>query len=378
MVTSRTYAERITVILDYLKSQKVKQYKVEERLNYTSLSKAKNYVRYPQMIIEKKTREELFHELLVEFGLVYDEITESVVKTGEVISNRRDNAILYYIMYYYAFARATVGKAMVRILNNYRVIMDYELDEHWEGTYEVIENYSFLMMEKIGGVTPVKKLICLFSGTKRTGRPILLGTYSTIKRDGIPAAGKILFERVYDEESLEKMIRKDVDPRITYYLFNAVWVTDTFTPNTLNDISKTYQHIKRFASDYYLFYPRANKELIRAALKCEDNSVALLNINTVNFYGHFGPIDNHTLKFEFSANIGISDLFTDTLILFVNTSKSKFEPFYICYGLSNAPEIQNNSFTSMMIEQELFDNTEAGTYDKTLSIIQDLNSILSI
>ncbi|RPI41611.1 MAG: hypothetical protein EHM46_06200, partial [Bacteroidetes bacterium] len=329
---SKEYARRIGELLRYLKNNKIQQWEVGERLNYTSLSKAKNYENYPQNIIEKLNRKELYELILEEYGLLYEEKTGEIRPAGSSIVTTREKEDQYFIMYYYAFARDTVARAIVRIINNRHAVIDYRFDEHWEGTYEIIENYTFIYVEKRGEVTPVKKLICLFSGTKKSGRPYLLGTYSTVKRDGIPAAGKIFFERVGSDE-IEMKIKSNVDPRIGYYLMNKVWVTETFTPNTLDDITGTYRLIRRFTSDYYLFYPKANSELEKAHLCCDADSRAVLSIKGMTYTGFIKPADSHSVRIEVNSIPGFSEKFTDTIILFVNLSKSKYDPFYLCVGI---------------------------------------------
>ncbi len=375
--SAKIYAERIGKILVYLKEHKIPQCAVEQRINYTSLSKAKNYDRYPQTVIEKLTREELYHLLLKEFGLMYDEEIDSVIPQKREIRKSRDDSTLYYIMYYYAFLRQTVGKAIVKIINMNRVIMDYRLYEHWEGTCQVIENYTFMMMEKTGEVTPVQKLVCLFSGTKKTGRPILLGTYSTIKRDGIPAAGKILFERVYDKKSLNKKIKSETDPRIAFYLMNQVMVTETFTPNTLDDLHIWFKLVNRFAGQYYLFYPNASREVVRAEMTWYDDSRVELNFAKISYTGSAKPLDPHTLKLELSDEAGYSDIFEARIVLFMNISKTLTNPFYNCVGISNALETACNSFSCLLIEKEIYDESPDEKIRVQLDKIQYTNSLLS-
>ena len=375
--SAKVYAERVGRILAYLKEQKIPQCEVEQRINYTSLSKAKNYNRYPQTVIEKLTREELYNLLLKEFGLMYDENTDSVVQLKGDIRKTRDESTLYYIMYYYAFLRQTVGKAIVKIINMNRVIMDYRLYEHWEGTCQVIENYTFMMMEKTGEVTPVQKLVCLFSGTKKTGRPILLGTYSTIKRDGIPAAGKILFERVYDKKSLNKKIKSETDPRIAFYLMNQVMVTETFTPNNLDDLHIWFKLVNRFAGQYYFFYPNASREVIRAEMIWYDDSRIELNFAKISYAGSAKPLDPHTLKLEISDEAGYSDILEARIVLFMNISKTLTNPFYNCVGISNALETASNSFTCLLIEKEVYDESPAEKIESQLEKIKCTNSLVS-
>ena len=76
----------------------------------------------------------------------------------------------------------------------------------------------------------------MFQNDQKYGRPILLGTYSTVKRDGYPAAGKILFEKVNGKKEVLKRFASKVDQRIQKYLHNTVFTSETYTPNVLADL----------------------------------------------------------------------------------------------------------------------------------------------
>ncbi|MFO7852662.1 MAG: hypothetical protein ACQERS_10535 [Bacteroidota bacterium] len=372
-IPQKEYAQRISIILEYLKNNKISQYEIEDRINYTSLSKAKNFEKYPQTIIEKLNRKELYEKLLVEYGLLYDEKSGKVTPGDIKKSKDNDDEDQYFIMYYFAFLRDLIGRAMVRIINNKLAIIDYQYDEHWEGIYEIIENYTFISVQKQGEVTPVKKLICLFSGTKKTGRPFLLGTYSTVKRDGIPAAGKVFFERV-NKNDINKKLKADVDHRIANFLLNKVFVTETFTPNKLDDLPTAYWMIKKFASEYYMFYPKANKELIRSELTCCEDSRAVLNIKDMTYMGFMQPVDNHTLRIELSSKTGFSQLYYDNIILLLNINKANYDPFFLGSGISSALEQKHNSFSCLIIEKNIYNRSLNSKSEKIMSEIIEMNS----
>lgn len=348
-LTGRVLADRISKVLNYLKKQKITQYEVEERINYTSLSKAKNYDRYPQVIIEKMSRQELLQVLLSEFGLSYDEEGDLVLSGGEIKSALPSQEALFYIMYYYAFARETVGKAVIRVMNKKKVLIDYRLEEHWEGTYEVVENYTFINAVKVGDSTLVKKLICLFSGTKKYGRPILLGTYSTVKRDGFPAAGRILLEKVEQEHEIREKLNSETDPRVVSYLTNKVFVSKTYTPNSLDELSPNHRIIQNYAGDYVLFYPNRNHELTRAELTIGINSKSNMEIGGLNYVGRTKLLDPHTLQIKLHEGHSFNDISQSSLTIFFNTRKNTTPPFYNCAGISNELEGYPASFACFMI-----------------------------
>ena len=232
---NRAIADHVKAVLEYLKEHKISQKMVADKLNYTSLSKIKNPDKYPQSIIERKTRKDVLEMLLKNYGLEIDGETDVVISRDTEFQPEYTET-LHYIMYYYSFFRKEVAMAWVRIIDKKNVLIDYRIDEHWKGKFEVIENYTFIHARKYGIATPVRKLICLFSGTVKYGRPILLGTYSTVKRDGFPAAGKILFEKVAGKEEVLARFASKVDIRVQKYLVNSVFISETYTPNTLEDL----------------------------------------------------------------------------------------------------------------------------------------------
>lgn len=296
-MNNRTAAEVINKILQYLKANKISQKSAGNRINYTSLSKAKDPIKYPQLVIEKMTRVEVVKALMEEFGLAYDQDTGQI-STLHIKDTPKVRDVMHYIMYYYSFARATIGLAWIQVIDKKRVLIDYRVEEHWEGNFEVIENYTFISAEKRGITTPVRKLICLFSGTMKYGRPILLGTYSTVKRDGVPAAGKIVLERYPDRESVLNRFNQEADPRITRYLMDSVFTTLTFTPNSLDDLPHNHQipglngeYIVGFASDQAT-------DSSSMQLNIVDHQKAELEVNSLHYKGSIDILDILNFRIE--------------------------------------------------------------------------------
>ena len=328
-ISNSEAARLISLVIDFLKTQKITQQEIESRLNYTSLSKAKNSDRYPQIVIEKKTRIELLKELLEEFSLFYDEAYDQIGVIDEKKINSSLSDVSYYIMHYYAFSRNLVGKALVQIINKRKVIIDYNNDaEHWEGTFNVIENYSFIEAQKLGYTTPVKKLICLFSGTMKYGRPILLGTYSTIKRDGYPAAGRVVFERKPDFDSAKAALEIPSDNHIIGYLKNDVIISRTITPNSLKDllpmdISSVLRHI---VGKYILFYPDLKKRVVQTQLWIKENfQIEILIHENTSLMGKLFMKDINTIqcKFNITKDLNIDDFSLLTINIDIRKKSSQ-------------------------------------------------------
>ena len=349
--TGKELAQRIAQVLAYLKSIKITQSEVELQLNYTSLSKAKNFDRYPQAVIEKKTRAELLELLYEQFSLAYDEVNDEIIRKRDARPKNPTHHDLLYIMYYYAFARETVGKAIVRIVNKKKVSIDYPMNEHWVGTYEVIENYTFIQAEKKGDTTPVKKLICLFSGTEKYGRPILLGAYSTVKRDGYPAAGNVVFELMENEKMVDMKVRSEVDARIAHYLHDKVLIADTFTPNSLNDLNSDFKLIEKYANQYKMYYEK-NKEILEAELELFLNGSAQIYISSISYQGVFKLLDSHTIKIILKDASEFSHLIKEEISILIQTNATAYAPFYYGNGITNALDSNQLHFQCVILPQK--------------------------
>lgn len=346
-------AKRISKVLTYLKTKKITQYEVEQKLNYTSLSKAKNFGRYPQPVIEKRTRLELLNELLDTYSLVFDEKLDEVTDLGVETPIKTDPEVIHYIMYYYAFARKMIDKAIVRIVGKRKVFIDYRMEEHWEGNYEVIENYVFISAVKLGDTTPVKKMISLFTGTMKYGRPILLGTYSTVKRDGYPAAGKVVFVK-YEEQNIDRGLKEMVDPRISYYIGGGVITTETFTPDHIDNLSKDYKLIESYSGLYVFLYSK-NEEILKEELILNPDGTAVLSLYNVRYDGEFRLLDSHTIEIRMDDNEqSYSHSPTESITIMINTKNVKYTPFYLARCVSNAVESTPNIFSSFIIKKDQF------------------------
>ena len=348
ILSNRILAERIDRVLKYLKARKITQKMVGERINYTSLSKVKDHEKYPQVVIEKHTRQEILDALLSEFGLSYNEENDTVNESGIPIEKKTLQDVMHYVMYYYSFARELVGMAWIRIIDKRKVFIDYRIEEHWEGTFEVVENYSFITVEKRGITTPVKKLICLFSGTMKYGRPILLGTYSTVKRDGFPAAGKALLERVPDKEAVLQKFENDVDKRIVSYLQNTVFTTLTYTPNNLDHLPNS-PSLRGLEGSYRFIISLPEGPLRLGEITISDSQKASLPLEQAAYSGAVEMLDILNLKIELrgSSSAGMHYFFLHLRLqtteqetiysgkLVSNFWKSSFES-YACQLVTNS------------------------------------------
>lgn len=332
--SGKELAQVIEKILTYLKTLKITQSEIEDQLNYTSLSKAKNFDKYPQSVIEKKTRAELVSLLLSIYDLSYDKNTDVITRGTGNAPTEAANQKMVYIMYYYAFARETVGKAIIQIYNRKKVTIEYPMNEYWEGQYEVIENYTFIQAVKKGDTTPVKKLICLFSGTEKHGRPLLMGAYSTVKRDGFPVAGNVVLELMHTKKEIDNRLKSNVDPRIAYFLNDKVIVTETFTPNTLDNLSKDFKFIHQYAGQYKFYY-RHNDKVLKGKLELLKSGSAHILISSISYQGIFKLLDSHTIKIIVKDASEFSHIVKEESDIILKTNSPLHSPFYVGSGVSN-------------------------------------------
>ncbi|MEP4534977.1 MAG: hypothetical protein ABJ004_17920 [Cyclobacteriaceae bacterium] len=355
--SGKTLAERIELILSFLKSQKITQSEVESQLNYTSLSKAKNFEKYPQTVIEKKTRSELVSQLLQEYNLSYDETRNTISNNGDARPQQQLAQKMVYIMYYYAFARETIGRAIIHIVNKKKVTIEYPMNEYWEGTYDVVENYTFIQAEKKGDTTPVKKLICLFSGTEKHGRPILMGGYSTVKRDGFPVAGNVVLEKMDSDANLESRLKGEIDPRIAYYLSEKVMVAETFTPNNLDDLNSDFKMIVKYSGKYSLHLKRAD-QILKGDLELTKTGGATIVVSAISYHGIFKLLDSHTIKIILKDASEFSNKIKEEIDVILKTNSHQHTPYYVGSGISNSFDSDTFSFECLALKAEFEQNED--------------------
>lgn len=296
------YALLIERLLSFLKEHKISQSSISERINYYSLSKAKNIERYPQKIIEGKNREELFTTILNAYDLKYDvegDVFTSIEK--EFTQGFHKVETIYYVLYYFSYAKKIIGKGLVTIKEKKWVTIDFNDVNHtpsfWKGTFDVVESYTFLYLEKQGDTTPIRAFYSFFSGTIKHGRPILIGTYSTIKRDGSPTAGSIIMEKVESQENAMEKINSTTNSKVTSFLLNKNFTIETVTPSSLDDLPKLLIS-ESFVGTYKFYWPYRNGTILNGTLLIEETSEVEATFENKIFNGSVAHIDNNTLHIK--------------------------------------------------------------------------------
>ena len=321
-ISPKEYAHQISHLLAFLKEHKINQNNVSDRINYYSLSKAKNIIKYPQKIIEGKTRKEIYDQILTTYQVRYEEESDIFEGINGVFSKvKLKDESIYYILYYFSYAKQIVGKGLVNIKDKKWVSIDFNDPNHtsafWKGTFEVIESYTFLYVEKRGETAPVKALYTFFSGTIKHGRPVLTGTYSTIKRDGSPTAGTVVLERVDNKSEGDSKINQNTNPRITAFLLNKNFTLETITPPTINDLPRL-PLVKSLVSNFNVFWPYKDGQILHGVLSIFETAEVHAVFENQTYHGSSKITDDNTLYLELRNSISNRNLKSNNIHAYLN------------------------------------------------------------
>jgi len=294
------YSELINKLLIFLKQYRISQSSVSDRINYYSLSKVKNSLRYPQIIIEKQSRKELFVIILKSYNLRYDYESEQFLGIeGEFLGDHKDSEIIFYVIYYFSLAKQIIGKGFVTIKEKKWTTIDFNDPNHtssiWKGTFEVVESFTFLSLEKKGNTTPVKAFYSFFSGTIKYGRPILIGTYSSIKRDGSPTTGTVILEKVNTKEEGINKIKEETNPKIFSYLRNKNFTVESITPTTIDDLPKLSLS-SQLVGKYACYWPFKNDRICKSIIEIENTGTVRANFENQLYEGSVDYSHNNSIN----------------------------------------------------------------------------------
>ena len=83
-----------------------------------------------------------------------------------LLINLTNDDFIYYVIYYYSYAKQIIGKGLVSIKEKKWVTIDFNDPKHtsslWKGSFDVVESYTFLSLEKKGDTAPVKSVLFIF------------------------------------------------------------------------------------------------------------------------------------------------------------------------------------------------------------------------
>lgn len=364
-LTSKETAEILNKLINYLKDQKITQAEIGERIHYTSLSKAKNYKSYPQKIIENKTRTELLTLILTEYNLEYIAAKGTFAKLSDTDTGQipviKDEIV--YNLYYYSSKKGKTAKGILKIINKQRTEIIYAdptlTRSEWKGSYEVVENHTFILTEKQGESTPVKSLFSLFSGTVKYGRPILLGTYNSVKRDGFPTSGKILLLKAEDEITALQRLEAETDPRIEIWLKNSNYTTETITPGSLDELPVLLLP-EGMTGTYHCWFPDSNQEIQETFLKINADRTVQFQLYEHALSGNIIHADKKVLQLHLETSQ--KSMANITLESFLNYEKgdNPISALLLIKGLYDTPGcipvLLNREIMSKEILKDYFQN----------------------
>lgn len=308
---SAKLAELISKALDFLKNdRKVSNKQVEKDINLGQLAKAKNS-KYQVL-----NRQDILETLLSFYNLKINETSNEIMEQPES-GNNTD----YYMVYYFLKERQVVKMGIMKV-KNWSIVetffynADYSKAEVlWKGSYRVIESNTFIDLEKKGvnvsEVTPIKTLMCLYSGTEKINRPYLIGTYSAVRKNNIPTCGKVFMEKVDSFEVATENLTKDIDPVIVAFLNETNIIGETITPDKLSDLPVSHI-ISKFIGKYKVFFPGTNGELREGAATMNDYNVVyflldgkemegrvtLLSVNSIRLVLRVKDVQGHLLEID--------------------------------------------------------------------------------
>ena len=304
-------ADQIAKTLEFLKNdRKLSNKQVEQDINLGQLAKAKN------SNYQVLNRQNILDTLLSFYNLKIDEISNEIIEQPES-GNNTD----FYMIYYFLKERKVVKKGIMKVKNwstveTFFYNADYTKTEVlWKGSYKVIESNTFIDLEKKGvsasEVTPIKTLMCLYSGTEKINRPYLIGTYSAVRKNNIPTCGKVFMEKVDSFEIATGNLTKEIDPVIVAFLNETNIIGETITPDKLSDLPVSHI-ISKFIGKYKIFFPGANGNLREGAATMNDYNVVyflldgkemegrvtMLSVNSIRLVLRVKDIQGHLLEID--------------------------------------------------------------------------------
>lgn len=339
-------AKQIALVLDFLKINKnLTGKQIELESNLSQLSKAKN----PEYRINN--REKLLEHLLTFYNLELNLERNDISYRPET-----SNSTKYYIIYYYLKEKRTIKKGIMKVRNwkdaeAFFFNADYSITEiTWKGKYSVIESNTFIELEKRGpnetDATPLKTLMCLYSGTEKINHPFLIGTYSAVRKNNIPTGGKVLLERIDSFDLALNYLKENINPLIINFLAETNIVGETVTPDRIEELPLTYI-TNKFIGDYKLYFPEFNGTINEGSVIIDASNVVKLSMQEKILEGKVNIMSLNTMRLELRImDIGGRLLDIDSTIL-IHSFNRWFAGICLSFGVDGLPL----SYPVLMLEK---------------------------
>ncbi|MEM6768239.1 MAG: hypothetical protein AAF655_25100 [Bacteroidota bacterium] len=168
----------------------------------------------------------------------------------------------YYVGYYIGEEGKIIGTRLTVLAHLRKVVFclyywerEDEVSEYvYEGTLHYQPYGMSFFFNSSDNPLARSMHMAMFCENQTIIKPYLISAYSGYDRDRNPVLGEIILERVEDEETQMKMVKKlDVHPIIAQHLSGKRWVIDGKTPQNLVDFSPASAFasiIESFISSY--------------------------------------------------------------------------------------------------------------------------------
>ncbi|MEO0684553.1 MAG: hypothetical protein AAFY76_05775, partial [Cyanobacteria bacterium J06649_11] len=212
----------------------------EYRIEYTSLSKARNFPRYRNLksdLIGGQSMGDVHQNIFEKYPLELNTETNDIqiIVEGSQNGNGRlapTKEVIPYVYYYYTDSIQGVNKGILLFHERggieLRVFSPRDVSQSvsWFGTYKFSGMYLFVEVET-GKANQFKSLQTYFSGVPSIWQKFYVGTYNGIRADGTLFVGKGLLQKVSSEEEAIEYLHKESDPKIANFLEGEVLSVET-------------------------------------------------------------------------------------------------------------------------------------------------------
>lgn len=236
----------INLALIALKKQGITQQEVGEKIEFSSLSKAKKFSQYKNRnsnLIGGKSLNEVLHNIVEAYSLHLDDKKANfIISDSSILHNdlAQKNALeSCYLFHYYTDSVNGINRGILSFKTSGEVVLtiispfNKELRNTWKGTFKFTNMYLFVELNS-GSDSSFTSLHTYFAGIANTWLDYFQGTYNGIRADGTLLVGKSLLERVVDEQKANELIHEPIDDRVKRFLDGSIISVNTELIGSLN------------------------------------------------------------------------------------------------------------------------------------------------
>ncbi|MEO0899614.1 MAG: hypothetical protein AAFY71_24605 [Bacteroidota bacterium] len=217
--------------LSILKKQGISQSEVEYKIDFTNLSKARNFLKYRNLksdLIGGQSLGNILNKIFDAYPLELNEQTNTVQLNPNGKLNGQNGIektkdITHYVYYYYTDSVKRINKGIILFKSRgeveLRVFSPVNITQSvsWYGTFRFGGMYLFIEVQT-GDTNQFKSMHSYFSGIPRIWQNYYVGIYNGIRADGTLLVGKSLLQKVESREAAYEALGQETDPIITNFL----------------------------------------------------------------------------------------------------------------------------------------------------------------